>query len=286
MIEAMLDNGETAEGAPVIVDAHVHLKPGKLGAAIRSFFEAKINDKLVYSGSHAEVLDSLATEGVEAVWNLPYAHKPGMAAALNTDMLAISRLFASHRVAVIPGCTVHPGDPDPATDLEAAANAGARVLKLHCSVGGYEVDDRRLSATLHAAGALGLPVVVHAGHDVSGMTGLDELAPIGRAAEANPDTTLILAHFGHSAAAGAVPFMDRHANLYADLTPVVDSQVDIDDEVLNRFGDRILLGSDAPNTGYRVAKLIERVLAAGLDPTVRKAILGGNALRLVPIHQS
>ncbi len=267
----------------VIVDSHVHLKPGKLGAAIRSYFEAHIGDNLVYPIDHRSVLDALSSEGVDVVWNLPYAHKPGMASSLNLDMVGISESFADHRVTVVPGCTVHPGDPDPAGDVEVAAAAGARVLKLHCSVGNYELDDRRLAGALHAAGSLGLPVIVHAGHDVSGMTGEDELAPIGRAAAAHPDTTLILAHFGHSAVAAAVPLMERHENLYADLTPVVDSMVDVDAELVARFADRILLGSDAPNTGCRAADLIERVRSLGLDDEITNAVLGGNALRLVPI---
>ncbi|MEZ5379186.1 MAG: amidohydrolase family protein [Acidimicrobiales bacterium] len=266
-----------------IVDAHVHLKPGKLGHAIRAFFEANIGDQLQYPLDHRIVLDTLASEGVDTVWNLPYAHKPGMAAALNRDMIATSATFADHPVTVIPGCTVHPDDPDPAADLEVAARAGARVLKLHCSVGNYEVDDPRLSGTLDAAGAFGLPVVVHAGHAVSGMTGADELAPIGRAAADHPDTILVLAHFGHAAANDAVPYLDRHANLYADLTPVVHSQVDIGVELLARYADRILLGSDAPNTGCRVGTLIERVVTSGIDEAGVAAILGGNARRLVPV---
>ncbi len=271
------------QGPRVIVDSHVHLKPGKLAAAIRSFFEANIGDRLMYPIDHRTVLDSLAAEGADVVWNLPYAHKPGMATALNADMIAISHRFADHHVTVVPGCTVHPADVDAAAVVEAAAHAGARVLKLHCSVGAYEIDDPRLSGTLRAAGALGLPVIVHAGHAVSGMTGADELAPIARAAEAHPDTIFVLAHFGHTAASVAVESMERHGNLWADLTPVVDSPVEVDDEVLVRFSDRILLGSDAPNTGCRLADLIARVDHAGLDRPVIDAILGGNALRLVPI---
>ena len=102
------------QGPRVIVDSHVHLKPGKLGAAIRTFFEANIGDRLMYPIDHRTVLDSLAAEGADVVWNLPYAHKPGMANALNADMIAISHRFAEHEVTVVPGCTVHPADVDAA----------------------------------------------------------------------------------------------------------------------------------------------------------------------------
>jgi len=267
----------------VIVDSHVHLKPGRLAQAIRSFFEQHIGDRIVYPIDHRTVLDALGEDGVGAVWNLPYAHRRGVAAPLNADMIAISESLADHPVVVVPGCTVHPDDVDPEVDFHTAVDAGARVLKLHCSVGGYEPDDARLSAVLEAAGRRGVPVVVHAGHDISGMTGSHELGAVGRAAAAHRSTTLILAHFGHDAAVEAVPLLDAHPNLFADLTPVLDSPVVLEPGTIERFADRLLLGSDAPNTGCHVASLIARVRAEGLSPSQEAAVLGGNALRLVPL---
>jgi predicted TIM-barrel fold metal-dependent hydrolase len=274
---------QVAHDRTVITDCHTHLVPDRLAAAIRRFFDAVITEvPLAYGLDRRDVLDQHHAEGVGVVWNLPYAHKAGMAADLNAGMVAISAELADHPVRVVPGCTVHPADPDAAGDLRTAVAAGARVLKLHCSVGDHAIDDPRLATTLDAAGALGVPVVVHAGHDVDGTTAVDELAPLGRVAAAHPATTLILAHCGHAASGDAVALLDAHPNVYADLTPVVRHTVDLPTADIERLADRLLFGTDAPNTALTAAALHADLVARGLSATALEQILHGNAERLVP----
>ena len=100
-----------------VVDAHVHLLPPRLQAAIRDFFHARgfPSDGFAYPADPAEVCDRLAAEGITEAWSLPYARRPGSAAELNA---AMARFAAAHsgrrRVQVIGGCTVHPADDRPA----------------------------------------------------------------------------------------------------------------------------------------------------------------------------
>ena len=98
----------------MIVDSHVHLMPDRLGRAIRSFFERHIDDQLAYPSDASVVLDRHGQAGASAVWNLPYAHKPGMADDLNAGMAEVAAAHAGHDVRLVTGCTVHPGDIDPA----------------------------------------------------------------------------------------------------------------------------------------------------------------------------
>lgn len=271
----------------MITDTHVHLLPERLALAIRTFLETGLAEvrpeaRLAYPLDIQTVLDRLAGEGITMVWNLPYAHRRGVAGPLNRNLANITAEFADHSVEIATGCTVHPDDDHPLADLQEAASAGARVLKLHCSVGAYQPDDVRLAPVLEEAGVLGMPVVVHAGHAVSGFTDGDELSPVGKAAQNHPGTTLILAHFGHDSVPHAIELLDRWPNLMADLTPVLDSNVAVDRAVIEHFSDRLLFGSDAPNTGFAVTELLDVLDQLDLHSETKNAVLHRNASRLVP----
>ena len=264
----------------MIVDSHTHLLPNRLAVAVRRFFREHGVSEFHYPLDYSEVLDRHHADCIDTVWNLPYAHKAEMARSLNASMIEVSASLANHPVDVVPGCTVHPDDSNPLADFNDAVEAGARVLKLHCSVGAYEADDQRLSDVLDAAGGRGVPVVIHAGHDVDGFTAADELTPIGRAAAQHQDTAIILAHFGHHAFEDAVVLLDKHPNLVADLTPVTFSPVPITADIANRYADRILFGSDAPNTGYRASQLLDLLRSTGASEATLESICSSNARRL------
>jgi uncharacterized protein len=264
-----------------IVDSHTHLLPDRLAQAIRRFFDQHMPGGLQYPLDHRTILDRHAADGVTAVWTLPYAHKPGMAIELNQAMLDLGRRLEDHPVGVVVGCTVHPADQDPGGVVAAAADAGARVCKLHCSVGDFQADDPRLRPVWDAAAERSMPVVVHAGHAVSGHTEADELAPIDRVAARHPDCVVIIAHAGHRASAAALALLDRHPNLYADLTPVVAEPVPLRPADVVARADRLLFGSDAPNTAVTAGALLAHVRSWQLPADVEAAILGGNARRLV-----
>ncbi len=264
------------------VDSHTHLFPDGLARAIRQFFTDHIGDRLIHPIEPLAVLDALAADGVGEIWNLPYVRLPGRARALNDAMLEVAAGLSSHDVRIVTGCTAHPGDPDPGGEIERSADAGASVVKLHCSVGDFEADDRRLDAVYAVAGDRGLPVVVHAGHGVSGHTEPDELAPVVNAAGRHPSTVIVLAHLGHRAAVRAAGLVAVTPNLWADLTPVLDELPELRLDVIRPITDRLLLGSDAPNTGRLPSEIVTALVDLGLDAPEIDAITSGNARRLVP----
>lgn len=266
-----------------VVDSHVHLLPGRLGEKVRAFFDAGVSTRmpLAYPNDHDIVVKTLTREGVDEIWTLPYAHKPGVAEGLNVAAAATVQQFIDEPLQIVGGATVHPGDDNAVEILKTAVDRlGLRVLKLHCSVGAFSIEDSGLTSVLAFANERRLPIVVHLGHNVNGRTEADELPAIARTADAHPDIPLILAHCGHHSAPQATALMREHPSLYADLTPVVFEHPNVDSDSLSALAPRILFGSDAPNTGISVTQCLKWLDEMNLSPETQSAILGENAQRL------
>ena len=266
-----------------VVDSHVHLLPGRLGEKVRAFFDAGIGGRmqLAYPNDHDFVVNSHHREGVDAIWTLPYAHKPGVARGLNEASAATAQQFAEAPMQIIPGLTVHPGDDDVVSIVQDGVDSLAlRVLKLHCSVGSFTIDDPQLKPVFAFAHERRLPVIVHLGHNVNGRTEAEELPSIAKVSDNYPDVPMILAHCGHHSAPTALQLMREHPSLYADLTPVVSEFPDVDVESLEELSDRILFGTDAPNTTISVTNCLQWLTGMNLSHNALSLIVGENALRL------
>jgi len=267
-----------------VVDAHVHLLPPRLQAAIRGFFHRYGIDsrRFAYPADAAAVCDRLAVEGVSELWSLPYARRPGSAVDLNKSMASLAAARRGGPVRVIGGCTVHPGDDQPLTVLRSAVeDMGLRVLKLHCSVGDFTPDDRRLDPVWAFAAEVALPVVLHAGHAADGQTGGAELEPVAEVARRHPGARVIIAHCGHPASEAALRLVAGHENVYADLTPVLHQPVQPAAAQLTTLAGKVLFGSDAPNTGLTVTQLLDGLAGPDLPDQAWAALTGGAARRLI-----
>jgi len=267
-----------------VVDAHVHLLPPRLQAAIRGFFDRNGIDsgQFAYPADHGEVCDRLAAEGVSEVWSLPYARRPGSAADLNKSMASLAAAQRGGPVRVIGGCAVHPGDHQPLTILRSAVeDLGLRVLKLHCSVGDFTPDDPRLDPVWAYAAEVALPVVLHAGHAHDGHTDDAELEPVAEVARRHPAARVIIAHCGHTASQAALGLVAGHQHVYADLTPVIHRPVRPSAAQLTALAGKLLFGSDAPNTGLTVTQLLDGLAGPDLPPEAWAALTGGTARGLI-----
>lgn len=276
--------GRTDQPAPVghrgVVDAHVHLLPGRLAEKVRAFYNSSGPIGLVYPLDHLQVCEQLASEGITEVWSLPYAHKAGIATGLNVASAETARQALD--VAVIGGATVHPDDDHPLHIVRAAVeDHGLRVLKLHCSVGRFQPTDRRLDAVWDYVERVHLPVVIHAGHAVTGTTNDSDLALVDITAHRHPDARIIIAHCGHHAVDDAIGLLDAHPNVYADLTPVVADLVPITPFDAARLSAKLLFGTDAPNTPLLATRCLEHLDSLQLTTAQRNAITGDNARELI-----
>ncbi len=266
-----------------IIDSHIHLHPGRLGQKVRAFFDQHFNHaQLLYPLDHRAILSQMAEAGVSGAWTLPYAHKAGMASGLNEASAATVAEFAGGPVRLVGGATAHPLDSDPASVVAEALDLyGLRVLKLHCSVGNFELDDPAFDKMWDLVSQRRMPVVIHTGHHINGQIGAAELAPLERVAQAYPEARLIIAHCAHPDGEAALDVVEKYPQVYADLTPVVIDLVKVPKERLEKLAGKILFGSDAPNIALRVEDCIAHIRGFGLSEAQTAAILGGNARRLV-----
>ncbi len=263
----------------LIVDAHTHLFPDRLAAAIRAFFVQFISgDAFQYPSGWREARAVLEASGVGRCWTLPYVRQPNGAKTLNRWM---AETFAGD-VFVEPGATVHPGDDVRAVVDEALDALGLRLFKLHCSVGDYALTDDRLEPLWRRLSASGTPVVVHLGHSVAGNTEASELAGLEAVARRWPEARIVLAHCAAPAVDEALALLRRCPNVHADLTPVVFHLAPVKPGSLEGLEDRILFGSDVPNVVVKVEDAVAAIRELGLSAHCEALVLGGNANRLVP----
>jgi predicted TIM-barrel fold metal-dependent hydrolase len=236
--------------------------------------------RLAYDGVlKDDVVRAEREAGVDRFWALPYAHKAGVAGALNHWMATA----LADVPGAIPAATFHPDDPDVAALVARAFDAlGLRVAKLHCSVGGFDADDPRLDPLWQAASTRGIPVVVHAGHGVDGRTHAPELAPIERVAATHPRLRLVIAHAAQPDVVAACDVMERHPSVLADLTSAHEWAYPLPIDRLEALHERLLFGSDCPNTMRRIEESAHGLRRLGLSARAVRAISGENALRLVP----
>jgi predicted TIM-barrel fold metal-dependent hydrolase len=283
-----------------IVDAHVHVFPRRLFEAVRRWFDCH-GWSIRYRPAPRACAAFLEGCGIENVVALQYAHKPGMAAELNSFLAGITR----EDPALVPCGTVFPGEEGARQILdEALGPLGLRGLKIHCHVQCVAPDDSRLDDVYDAAAAHGVPVIIHAG-DAPASThyGCDVLAlctpeALDRALRRHGRTTVVVPHLGAGRMEEVVALLDRHEHLHLDTTmalaryfPVRSGSWEPDEDrtgpwldralaVLEKHSTRILYGSDFPNIPYAWDRELRTIASLDLPDRVLAAVLGDNARNL------
>lgn len=268
---------------PPVIDAHVHVFPDALFRAIWRWFDAygwPIRHKL-YADS---VVQHLQDRGVSQLVLLHYAHKPGIARAMNAFVVD---LLKRHRH-VTGLATVFPGETDQVAILEEAFAQGLRGVKLHCHVQAMACDDKRLWPVYELCQARGLPVVIHAGREPwSGNLPCNpyEICCVERVEHvlcAFPHLKLCVPHMGADEFLGYVALLRKYETLWLDTTMMLGGYFQIEDPwpwVLSR-PERILFGSDFPNLPYAWDREAKAIAQARLPDSVVEQVVGGNAREL------
>lgn len=284
----LLDDPEAARapapGGAGVIDAHVHLFPDRLFEAIWGWFDRHAWP-IRYRLRSEEVIEFLASRGVARVVGLHYAHKPGMADALNRYVLDLARRFPE----VIPTATVFPGEAGAREVLRRAFGEGARGVKVHCHVQKLAPDDPRLDEVFEEAAAAEVPVVMHAGREPSSSAyGVDTRAlcsadAVDRVLARHPGLTLVIPHLGADEFGEYEAMLDRHPRLFLDTTMAIAGYlpgVRPDLGVLARRADRLLYGSDFPDLPYAWSRELTVLERAGLPAEAARQVLETNARRV------
>lgn len=267
----------------MLVDAHVHLHPARLAAAIRQWFDTHAW-RPVYRDPAEESVRTLARAGVDRMVALPYVHKPGMAEALNDFTLQLSLDHPQ----VLPCCTVLPGEDGAEGILDAALSGPFRGVKIHCHVMKIAPDDPRMDAVWRASARYRKPVVIHCGPEPSlpgyavETRAVSGAARLRRALERHPDAIAIVPHLGVDESALFEAMLQEFPGLHLDTTMAIGGYFPYQPELdlLRKHPGRILYGTDFPNLPYAWDHELKVLRSLRLPPADEEKILSGNALRL------
>jgi predicted TIM-barrel fold metal-dependent hydrolase len=268
---------------PPVVDAHVHLFPDRMFAALWRWFDQHAWP-IRYRLRTPEVVEFLLSRGVSRIVALHYAHKPGMARALNRYVAEVARLEPRvHGLA-----TVYPGEPGAARILEEAFAMGLGGVKLHCHVQCFSPDAPALHEVYETCVAHDRPLVIHAGREPAcGGYACDPKAICGaerveRVLRDHPRLRLCVPHLGVDEADAYARLLERHDHLWLDTTMVLADYFSLPwpRRLLEARPERILYGTDFPNLPYAWDREIRRLAAEKLSEEALARVLGGTAREL------
>ncbi|MDX6296562.1 MAG: uncharacterized protein QOI51_419 [Nocardioidaceae bacterium] len=279
-------------GLPGLVDVHVHFLPDRVMDKVWAYFDQAETHygtawPVHYRTTVAERLATLDKLGVRTFAPLVYPHKPGMGRWLTEWVMA----FAADTPDAVPTATLYP-DPDVLEYLGAAVEAGARAVKVHVQVGGFDPRDPLLQPAWGLLAEAGVPAIVHCGNGpIPGAhTGLDVF---GEVLAAHPRLPVVLAHAGMPDFAGALALVHRYERVHLDTTMVgtpfslrmAPLPADWPARLVD-VADRVVLGTDFPNIPYAYAEQVKAIVgwAAAddrLGPSFLRSVLHDAPARLL-----
>lgn len=276
-----------ALGVPALADIHVHVLPDRMQEKVWSFFDARAERDGVpwpiqYREDRVTRLRRLRALGLAAIPALTYPHKPGMAAWLNDWGAEL----AAAEPDVLHCATFHP-EPEAATYLPRALADGARLVKAHVQVGGYDPRDPLLEPVWGALEDAAVPVVIHCGSRPTPgpHTGTAAIAEVLRR---HPDLVLVIAHLGMDDYHGFADLAERHDGVHLDTTMAATDFVQARWPMpadyparLAGLRDKVVLGSDFPSIPYPYAHQLQALARLDLGADWLRAVLWENGARLL-----
>ena len=285
--DASVSDLTAALGLPGIIDIHVHLLPPRLQTAIWAYFDDAgpmlgREWPIRYRWPVPALVAHLRSMSVRRFSTMPYAHKPGMAA----DLCQYSLDLAAENPDVLATLTFYP-EPEAPRYVERALAAGARVGKVHLQVGDFDPRVPALQPVWALLAEAGIPVVVHAGSGP--MPGrFTGVGPIADVLDRFPGLVAVIAHLGAPETSGFLDLVERRDATYVDttmsFTDFTNEMRPVTDDELSRLaglGDRVLFGSDYPSIPYPYAHAVASLTRLGMDDDWLRAVLWGNAERLL-----
>lgn len=259
-----------AIGVPGAVDLHVHFMPEQVLRKVWAYFDrAGSSDgpawPIHYRHDEATRIARLRALGVRRFGALAYAHRPGMAVWLNAWLADL----AARVPEAVHSATFH-AEPEADAYVAEALEAGARLVKVHLQVGGFDPRDPVLRPVWRRLADARVPVVVHAGSgpEPGAHTGPGAFAEV---LAAHPELVAVIAHLGMPEYRAFLELALRHPNVHLDTTMAFTDFLERLAPyprdllpVLAGHGDRIVLGSDFPNIPYPFAHQLDALARLGL----------------------
>jgi uncharacterized protein len=269
---------------PRIIDFHVHLFPDRLFEAIWRHFSRDYGWDVLHQLYRDQAVAYLRERGVSPIVFSNYAHKPGVAEALNRWNLQTLEedpdlyCFAAY----------HPGDEDGLkTAREVISHPRVLGFKLQLLVQRFYPHDERLFGLYDLVMEHGKRMLLHVGDGPVGnpFVGVDNFVMLMRR---YPALSVNVAHMGGTQFREFFALLPDFPNLmfdtaFAYLTKL--GQVcDVPMEELERYRDRIVYGSDFPNIIFPREDEIEYLLSLGLSDEFYRKVFYENGMRLIERH--
>jgi predicted TIM-barrel fold metal-dependent hydrolase len=179
-------------------------------------------------------------------------------------------------------------EPSAASYVEKCLADGTKIFKIHVQVGGFDVNDPLLDESWGLVADAGTPVVLHAG---SGPVAGEHTGPgpVAALLRRHPGLTLVIAHLGAPEYAEFLGLAEQHDRVFLDTTMVFTGFWEEQGEEfpaallprLADLGDKVLLGTDFPNIPYPYLRQVEGLEQLGFGDDWLRAVLWGNAARLL-----
>ena len=280
----------------MIVDFHAHIFPPEVCRRREEYLRRDPTFRELYSNPKAslatadDLLASMDEAGIGKSVIVNFVWQDSALCRLANDYVLESAAASGGRL--LPFCIVQPTAGDEArAEVERCARAGALGLgELRPDNQGFDLAaSPEADLLIWAARTHGLALLFHVsepvGHSYPGKSGL-ALESLYRFIEQAPGVTVIAAHWG-----GGLPFYGLMPRVKKALaTTYFDTAASrllyspgVYRHVISILGvERILFGSDFPFLAQR--RCLRETKRVDLDEEERRLILGGNALRLLGLH--
>ncbi len=257
------------EGFLRVIDAHAHVFPRGIFSAIWKWFEAHAWN-IRYQLSTTGVFEFLLSRGIDHVIALQYAHKPGMADALNRYLAAKCQ---AHPGKVTGMATVFPGEANAAGILQEAFDAGLGGVKLHQHVQCFDMNADEMDPIYELCAAQNKPLVMHVGREPKSLEYSCDPYELCRADKLErvirdfPRLRVCVPHMGFDETSAYRTLIEKYDNLWLDTTMVLTDYFPMEEAIdLKRYRlDRVMYGSDFPNIPYAWDRELKHLAASGLS---------------------
>lgn len=272
-----------------MIDLHVHFMPKQVMDKVWAYFDAVgpltgTAWPIAYRTEESDRLARLRAMGVLGFSSLIYAHKPDMAAWLN----AWAADFAAQHDDVLHTMTFYP-EPSALAYVTEGLASGVQVVKVHVQVGDFDPRDPALDEIWGVLADAQVPVVTHCGSGPAPgrFTGP---AIFSEVLQRHPRLTAVIAHLGMPEYDGFLSLAERYPRVHLDTTMAFTDFAERGNPFppgmrprLLSLGDRIVFGSDFPNTPYPFAHQVESLQRLELGDDWMRGVLHDNAARVLNI---
>lgn len=267
-------------GLPPVVDAHVHVFPDNLMAAVRGWFDSH-GWPVRYPMTSDQLIGFLLDRGVDHLVLLHYAHRPGMARDLNRYVAGL----CAREPRVSGLATVVPGEPGAREILKEAFSLGLCGVKIHQHVQCFDPAGPEIRKVCALCEKAGKPLVAHLGREPRSPAlkcnphDLCDVSKTERLLEEFPGLRLCVPHLGADEFEAHAELLEKFDNLWLDTTMMVAGYFPgLPTPPLTRFRtDRVMYGTDFCNLPYAWDRELVRISRMSLPRGHLELLLRGNA---------